>query len=173
MILLEEKGLKDIEDKVKKVQDRGFEPMRGLHIDSRTSIQGKELIGITVMQENFSKFRDSLIDISSSNQNRVAELQKLSRCIHVVMEDLLDQLNVVKEWVRENSKWLLRYTNIHVPRHEQLIPIIVVAKAYRAKNGKGREGEVIHIPPHFIFLCNHCNTKNWFLSICHSFEEMN
>ena len=54
-------------------------------------------------------------------------------------EELLDQLNVVKQLAREHSKWLLRYTNIHMPRHEELIPIIVAAKAYRTKVEKGKK----------------------------------
>ena len=125
--------------------------MSGLNIDSHTSSQGKELIGITVMQENFSKFIDSLMEVSSSNQNRVVKLQKLSGCIHVAMEELQDKLNVVKELAREHSKWLLRYTNILVPKHEELIPIIVATKAYRAKAGKREEVKLIHIlPPFFL-----------------------
>ena len=74
MIVLVEKGLKEIEDKVKKTQDRGFELMKGLHIDLKTSGQGKALIGINVMKENFSKFLDSLTNVSSSIQNRVVKL---------------------------------------------------------------------------------------------------
>ncbi len=48
------KGLKEIEDKIKKTQDRGFELMRGLHTDSQTSGQGKDLIRVEVMKSNFS-----------------------------------------------------------------------------------------------------------------------
>ena len=55
----------------------------------------------------------------------------------MVVEDFLDQLNVVKELAREKSKWLLRYTNIHV--HKEIITIIVVAKAYREKSQKGKK----------------------------------
>jgi hypothetical protein len=40
---------------------------------------------------------------------------------------------------RENSKLLLRYTNIHVPRNDELIPIIVAARAYREKVEKGKK----------------------------------
>ena len=39
MIQAAQKGLKEIEDKVKKTQDRAFEIMRGLHIDSKTNGQ--------------------------------------------------------------------------------------------------------------------------------------
>ena len=122
---------------MKKTEDRGFELMNGLHIDSQTSGQGKALININFMKENFSKFLDSLIDVSSSNQNRAAELQKLSKCIHVAIEELPYQLNSIKELAKDHSRWLLRYTNIHVPKHEKLIPIIVAAKAYQIKIEKG------------------------------------
>ena len=74
MILLVEKGLKEIEDKAKKTQDRGFEIMKGLHTDSHNSGQGKALIGVNVMKENFSKFLDSLTDVSSSSQRKVTKL---------------------------------------------------------------------------------------------------
>ena len=56
-------------------------------------------------------------------------------------EELPNQLNYVKELAREHSKWLLMYTNIHVSRHEELIPIIVAAKAYRAKEEKGKKSK--------------------------------
>lgn len=69
----------------------------------------------------------------------------------MAMEELPDQLNAMKELVREHSKWLLRYTNIHMPRHEELNPIIVVAKAYK-KNGKGKEDEVFCTLSPFHFL---------------------
>ena len=74
MILSVEKGLQETKDKVKETQNRGFELMRGLHIDSQTSGQGKALIDVSVMKENFSRFLDSLIDVSSSSPNRVVEL---------------------------------------------------------------------------------------------------
>ena len=57
----------------------------------------------------------------------------------MAMEELLDELNIMKELTREHSKWLLRYTKIHVPRHEELMPIIIVAKAYRKKVEKGKK----------------------------------
>ena len=138
MILSIEKGLKEIEDKVKKTQDRGFELMNGLHTKSQTNGQGKALIDVNVMKENFSKFLDSLVDVSSSNQNRAVELQKLNGCIHVATEELPNQLNVVKELARDHSRWLLRYTNIHMPKHDELISIMVAAKAYRIKTEKGK-----------------------------------
>ena len=56
MIQLAEKGLKEIEDKEKKTQDRGFELMRGIHIDSKTSGQGNALIKIDVMKETSLNF---------------------------------------------------------------------------------------------------------------------
>ena len=54
-------------------------------------------------------------------------------------KELPNQLNAVKELAKEHSKWLLRHTNIHVPKHEELIPMIVVAKAYRTKAKKGKK----------------------------------
>lgn len=133
MNLLVENGLKEIEDKLKKTQDRGFEPMKGLHIDSQTRGHKKALIGINFMKENFSKFFDNLTNVSSSNQNRVVEIQKLNGCIHMAMEEPPNQLNSVKELAREYSKWLLRYTKIHMPNHKDLIPIIVATKTNRKK----------------------------------------
>ena len=77
--------------------------------------------------------------MSSSNQNGVVELQKLNGGIHMAMGELPNQLNVVKELARDHSKWLLRYTNIHTPKHEELVPIIVATKAYRKKEEKGKK----------------------------------
>ena len=108
--------------------------MRGLHTDSKTSGQGKALIGVEVVKNNFSTYLDNLSRVASSSRNRVIELQTLNGFIHVVVEEWPNQLNVVKELAWEHSKWLLRFTNIHVPNHEELIPIIVVAKTYREKN---------------------------------------
>ena len=71
----------------------------------------------------------------------MTELQTLGRCIHVATEEFTSQLNAVKELAREHSKWLLRFTNVHVPNHEELIPIIVAAKAYRAKTEKGKKSK--------------------------------
>ena len=67
MIQEAEKGLKEIEGKIRKTQDRGFELMRGLHTDSQTSGQGKNLIRVEVMKSNFYTFLDNFpIVISSS-----------------------------------------------------------------------------------------------------------
>ena len=55
--------------------------------------------------------------------------------------ELTSQLNVVKELDCEHSKWLLRFTNVHVPNHEELIPIIVAAKSYREKTKKGKKSK--------------------------------
>ena len=71
---LAKKGLREIEDKAKKTQDKGFELMKGLHTDSQTSGQGKALIRVDVMKGNFSKFLDNLSRVTSSSQNRVVEL---------------------------------------------------------------------------------------------------
>lgn len=141
MIMAAEEGLKETKAKVRKDQDRDYELLRGLHMNSKTSGQGKEIIVVTVIQTNFSNYIDSLTKISSSHQNRVSKLQKLGRCIHVATTEIQDWLSVVKYLAREHSKWLLRYTNVHVHRHEELIPIIVVAKAYREKSKKGKNAK--------------------------------
>lgn len=59
----------------------------------------------------------------------------------MAMEELQDRLSTVKDLTRENSKWLLRYTNVHVSRHEELIPIIFFPKAYREKAKKGKKAK--------------------------------
>lgn len=115
--------------------------MKGLHTDSQTSGQGKELIRIDVMKENLSKFFDNFSGVTSSCQKKVAQLETLSGCIHVAMEELPNQLNAMKELAREHSKWLLRYTNIHVPKHKELIPIIVATKTYRVKIEKEKKSK--------------------------------
>ena len=56
----------------------------------------------------------------------------------MAIEEFPYQLNIVKELDRDHSRWLLRYTNIHMPKHEELIPIMVAAKAYRIKTEKGK-----------------------------------
>ena len=56
-------------------------------------------------------------------------------------EEVTSQLDEVKELAREHSRWLLRFTNVHVPNHEELIPIIFFAKAYRAKTEKGKKSK--------------------------------
>ena len=126
-------------DKEKKAQDRAFELMRGLHIESQTSGQGKSIINVELMTNNFSTYLGNLSGMISSSQNRVTELQTLGGCVHVAVEEVTSQLNEVKELTLENSRWLLRFTNIHVPSHEELIPIIVATKAYRAKTEKGKK----------------------------------
>ena len=126
---------------MKKTQDRAFKLMRGLHTDSQTSGQGKSFIEVEVMKNNFSTYLSNLSGMTSCSQNRVVELQTLGGCVHVAMEELPNQLNVVKELAQEHSKWLLRFTNVHVPSHEDLVPIIVSTKAYRAKDEKGKKSK--------------------------------
>ena len=91
------------------------------------------------MQTNFSNYIDSLIGIYFGPQNRVSKLQKLGGCIHMTVEEIQDWLSVVKYLAKEHSKWLLRYTNLHAHRHEELIPIIVVTKTYKMKSEKGKK----------------------------------
>lgn len=55
------------------------------------------------------------------------------------MEEIQDPLSAVQDLAREHSKWLLRYTNVYVHRHEELIPIIITTKAYRMKAEKGKK----------------------------------
>ena len=93
------------------------------------------------MKTNFSNFIDDLIGMTSSHQDRISKLQRLGGCVHMAMEELQDQLGVVKDLAREHFKWLLRYTNVHVHKHEELIPIIVAAKAYREKAEKGKKAK--------------------------------
>ena len=93
------------------------------------------------MKTNFSMHLDNLSGVASSSQNRMTELQTLGGCVHVAAEELSNQLNAVKELTHEHSKWLLRFTNVHVPNHEELIPIIVATKAYRVKIEKGKKSK--------------------------------
>ena len=115
--------------------------MRELHTESQTSGQGKYFIEVEVMKKNFSTCLSNLSGMTSSSQNRVVELQTLGGCVHVAAEELTSQLNAVKELTQEHLKWLLRFTNVHVPNHEELIPIIVTAKAYREKIEKGKKSK--------------------------------
>ena len=115
--------------------------MRGLHIESQTSGQGKSISNVEVMKNNFSTYLSNLSGIASSSQNRVTELQTLGGCVHVAAEEVTSQLNEVKELILEHSRWLLRFTNVQVPNHEELIPIIVAAKAYRTKTEKGKKSK--------------------------------
>lgn len=117
MIQGAEEGLKEIKDKVKKTQDREFKLMKGLHTTTQTSGQGKALIGIEIMKNNFSMYLSNLVRMVSTSLNRVSEIQTLGGCIHVDVAELTSQLNVVKELTREHSKWLLTFTNVHVPNH--------------------------------------------------------
>ena len=73
---------------MKEAQDRGFKLTRKLHTDSKNSGQGKALIDVSVMKENFSRFLDSLVDVSASSTNRATKLQKLSEYIHMAREEL-------------------------------------------------------------------------------------
>ena len=141
MIQEAEKGLKEIGDKVTKTQVRAFELMRGLHTESQTSGQGKSIINVEVMKNNFSTYLSNLSGIASSSQNRVSELQTLGGCVYVAVEEVTSQQNEAKELTLEYSRWLLRFTNVHVPSHDELIPIMAAAKAYRTKTKKGKKSK--------------------------------
>ena len=126
--------------------------MQGLHTESQTSGQGKSFINVEVMKNNFSTHLNNLSGMISSSQNRVIELQTLGGCVHVAAEEVTSQLNEVKELALEHSRWLLRFTNVHVPNHEELIPIIVTAKAYSTRNEKGKKSKLFNFSL-FIFYC--------------------
>ena len=57
----------------------------------------------------------------------------------MAMEEMQDWISVVKYLAQEHAEWVLRYTNVYFCRHEELIPIIVVAKAYNKKAEKGKK----------------------------------
>ena len=59
--------------------------------------------------------------------------------MYVAVEEAANQHNQAKELTQEHARWLLRFTNVHVPSYDELIPIIVAAKAYRAKTKKGKK----------------------------------
>ena len=139
MIQEAEKGLRETWDKAKKAQDKSFELMRGLYTESQTSGQGKSFINVEVMKNNFSTHLSNLSGMVSSSQNRVSELQTLCGCVYVAAEEAANQQNEAKELTQEHARWLLRFTNVHVPSHDELIPIIAAAKAYRAKIEKGKK----------------------------------
>ena len=61
--------------------------------------------------------------------------------MHMAIEELLNQLNAMKELAREHLRWHLRFTNINVPNHKELIPIIVVTKEYRVQTKKGKNSK--------------------------------
>ena len=71
-------------------------------------------------------------------------------------KELPYQLNDVKELARDHSRWLLRYANIYMPKHEELIPIMVPAKACRIKTEKGKKVKwfIFLFFFFFYFLCN-------------------
>ena len=62
--------------------------IRELHTESQASGQGKVLIDVNVMKENFSKFLDSLIDVTTGGPSKIAELQKLSGQVYVATTEL-------------------------------------------------------------------------------------
>ena len=75
MIMEEEKGLKEIEAKMKKDQDRDHELLRGLHMDSQTSGKGKGIIGMTHENELHQLHRYFDRDIFLSPQQRFQNLE--------------------------------------------------------------------------------------------------
>ena len=141
MIQEDEKGLRGTWDKAQKAQDKEFELMQGLHTESQTSGQGKSFINVEVMKNNFSTHLGNMSGMISSSQNKVTKLQILGGCVHVVAEKVTSQLNKVKEITLDHSRWLMKFTHVRVPSHEELIPIIVAAKAYRAKTEKGKKSK--------------------------------
>ena len=56
------------------------------------------------------------------------------------MKEIKERLDAIKELAREHSKWLIWYTNVHIFKHEELILIIIAAKAYKEKLEKKKRG---------------------------------
>ena len=75
MISVAEEWLKETKINFKEEQDRNYEFIKGLHIDFQTSWQGKGLVGVSFMQNNFSSYLDNLIEKSTNYQNKVLDLQ--------------------------------------------------------------------------------------------------
>ena len=61
--------------------------------------------------------------------------------MYVATEEVAGQHNKAKELTLEHARWLLRFTNVHVPSHKELIPILAAAKAYRVKTEKGKKSK--------------------------------
>ena len=61
--------------------------------------------------------------------------------MYVAAEEVASQQNKVEQLTLEHARWLLRFTNVHIRSHEGLIPIMVVAKAYREKIEKGKKSK--------------------------------
>ena len=61
--------------------------------------------------------------------------------MYVDAEEVAGQQNEAKELTLEHARWLLRFTNVHIPSHEELIPIMAATKAYRAKIEKGKKSK--------------------------------
>ena len=59
--------------------------------------------------------------------------------MYVAAEEAANQQNEAKEFTQEHARWLLRFTNVHVPNNNDLIPIIAAAKAYKEKTEKGKK----------------------------------
>ena len=77
-----------MERKVIEAQGKGFELIRELHTKSQASGSGKVLIHVNVMKDNFSKFLDSLIDVTTGGPSKIAELQKLSGQVYEATTEL-------------------------------------------------------------------------------------
>ena len=77
MISVAEDGLKETMRNFKEEQEKNYEFLKGLHTDSQTSGQGKGVVGVSLMQNNFSSYLDNLIEKSTNYQNKVSDLQQL------------------------------------------------------------------------------------------------
>ena len=141
MIQEAEKGLRGIGDKATKAQVRAFELMQGLHTESQTNGQRKCIINVEVIKPNFSMHLSNLSRMVLSIQNRVSKLQTLGGCVYVATEEVASQQNEAKELTLEHSRGILRFTNVHVPSHDELIPILAAAKAYKTKTEKGKKSK--------------------------------
>ena len=56
------------------------------------------------MQKAFTDYINRLVDESSTQADRVMDIQHLSGCIHVAIKELQEWLNMVKDMAREHSK---------------------------------------------------------------------
>ena len=56
----------------------------------------------------------------------------------MAIEELQELLNIVKNMARVHSKWLIRYTTIHMGRLDELILVMTATNAHKVRSDKGK-----------------------------------